>query len=323
MLGGTGTISSAVLHESRARGIQATVVTRGTSSRHPLPPGVDAVQGDVRTSPAVEEALRRASYDVVVDFLGFRPEHVAQDVEWFRGRVGQFVFVSSASAYQTPPLRLPITESTPLRNPYWAYSREKIACEDLLVREYRESGFPVTIVRPSHTYDETLVPLVGRWTAIERMRRGAPTVIPGDATNRWTITFASDVAAAFVTLLGRTDLAGEAFHITGDEALTWEEIARTLAEAAGAPRPDIVPVPSDLVRPHDHDWAESWIGDKSVERIFDNTKIRSVAPEWEPRVPFAEGARRIMEWHDADPARRAPDERAEWVFDQLVAGVRG
>lgn len=318
LLGGTGIISHALAREAVARGFDVTTVTRGASTLRAPVEGLTEAHGDVNDGATVPRLLDENSYDVAIDVLGFTPDQVERDIEWFRGRVSQYVFISSASAYQTPPLRLPITESTPLRNPFWQYSRNKIACEDHLVREYRESGFPVTIVRPSHTYDDATVPLDGGWTAVERMRRGAPVAIPGDdVESLWTLTHAEDVAAALVTLLGRDDVAGEAFHITGDEHLTWTEITQALAEAAGA-EATIVPVTSDQLAEVEPERVESWRGDKSVSRVLDNTKIKGIADGWSARVPWAEGARRIVAWHDADPARRTPDPDAERLLDLLT-----
>nr|NLD41709.1 NAD-dependent epimerase/dehydratase family protein [Actinomycetales bacterium] len=322
ILGGTGVISGAVVREASAAGAELTVVTRGTSSAGGTPPGVSFATGDIRTSSVVEDLLARENYDVAIDFLAFTPAHVAQDIEWFRNRVGQFVFISSASAYQTPPLRLPITESTPLRNPYWEYSRDKIACEDLLIEEYRESGFPVTVVRPSHTYDGSLVPIAGGWTAVELARSGRPVIVPDDGHSRWTLTHASDFARAFVQLLGRDDVAGDAFHITCEEAPTWREITEVLLAAAGA-EAEIVQVPSAIVAAHDERMGASIAGDKANTRIFDNTKIRDIAPGWSAQIPWAEGAREIVEWHDADPSRRVTDERIARLLETVIAESRG
>jgi nucleoside-diphosphate-sugar epimerase len=227
------------------------------------------------------------------------------------------VFISSASAYQTPPLRLPVTESTPLRNPYWQYSRDKIACEDLLVRRYREDGLPITIVRPSHTYDRTLSPFNGGWTAIERMRRGQEVVVHGDGTSLWTITHHEDFARAFTGLLGNRLTLGEAYHITSDEAPTWDAIYGEVAAALGV-EPRLVHVPSDAIAAVDAELGASLVGDKSNSMVFDNSKIRAVVPGWEARIPFRQGAREIVEWHLADPVRQRVDARLDRIFDQLA-----
>jgi nucleoside-diphosphate-sugar epimerase len=253
--------------------------------------------------------------------LAFTPEHVRADLELLRGRIGQYVFISSASAYQTPPARLPVVESTPLRNPYWRYSRDKIACEDLLVSAYREDGFPATIVRPSHTYDHTSVPFEGGWTVIDRMRRGAAIVVHGDGTSPWTLTHHVDFARAFVGLVGESRAVGDSFHITSDEALTWNQIAGILGAAAGV-EPRIVHVPSDAVAALDPEWGASLLGDKAHPMVFDNSKIKSLVPGWAATVPFWRGAREIINCHDADAGRRTVDHRLDATMDRLVEMFR-
>src|ERR1700716_2527838 len=224
-LGGTGIISSACSWQAVESGLDLTVVNRGQTSIRPLPPEARQITADVN-DPAAFAAVAGEDFDVVVDWLAFTPDQVRARTDALRGHAGQYVFISSASAYQTPPARLPITESTPLRNPFWQYSRDKIACEDLLVEAYRERGFPITIVRPSHTYDRTMIPTSGSWTDLDRMRRGAPVIVHGDGTSLWTITHNTDFAVAFVGLLGRPEAVGDAFHITSDEAPTWDQIYR-------------------------------------------------------------------------------------------------
>ncbi|GEN81323.1 SDR family oxidoreductase [Actinotalea fermentans] len=321
-IGGTGTISSACVRLAVERGIALTVLNRGATATRPLPDGVEVLHADVRDPASVRGALGDREFDAVVDWVAFTPEHVATDVELFAGRTGQFVFISSASAYQTPPERLPVTESTPLRNPYWQYSRDKIACEDLLVREYRERGFPVTIVRPSHTYDRTSVPLDAGWTAIERMRAGKAIVVHGDGTSLWTLTHHTDFARGLVPLLGNPRTVGEAFTITGDDVLTWDQIARTLARAAGVAEPRIVHVPSDVLAAEDPEWGPWLLGDKAHSMVFDTSKLRAVVPDFTTRVRFEEGAREIVAWHDADPARRVVDPRFDALFDRMVERFR-
>jgi nucleoside-diphosphate-sugar epimerase len=320
-IGGTGVISSASTRLAVERGLDVTVLNRGSSSTRPLPDGAELVQADVRDPASVRAALGDREFDAVVDWVAFTPEHVATDVDLFTGRTGQYVFISSASAYQTPPERLPVTESTPLRNPFWQYSRDKIACEDLLVRAYRDSGFPATIVRPSHTYDRTLVPLDGGWTAVERMRRGKEVVVHGDGTSLWTLTHHEDFARGFVPLLGHPRTLGEAFHITSDDVLTWNQVVRALATAAGV-EPRVVHVPSDAIAAADREWGAGLLGDKAHSMVFDTTKLRRVVPDFQATIGFEQGAREIVAWHDADPARRQVDERMDRVMDQLVARFR-
>jgi len=320
-IGGGGVISSACVRVAVDRGLDLTVLNRGLSTTRPLPEGVPVLQADVRDPHGVREVLGAREFDAVVDWVAFTPEHVQADLDLFTGRTGQYVFISTASAYQKPPERIPITESTPLRNPWWQYSRDKIACEDLLVRAYREHGFPVTIVRPSHTYDRTKVPLSGGWTAVERMRRGKDVVVHGDGTSLWTLTHHTDFAKGFVPLLAHPRTLGEAFHITSDDVLTWNQIARTLGRAAGV-EPRIVHVPSDAIAAADPVWGAGLLGDKAHSAVFDTTKLRSVVPDYVATVPFEQGAREIVAWYDADPARRRVDARLDAVMDDLVARFR-
>jgi nucleoside-diphosphate-sugar epimerase len=260
-------------------------------------------------------------FDVVADFLSFTPDQVQQQLDQFGGRTGQYVFISSASAYQTPPARLPVTESTPLRNPHWAYSRNKIACEDLLVRAYRDDALPMTIVRPSHTYDHTLPPFSGGWTVVERMRQGREVLVHGDGMSLWTITHHTDFARAFVGLLGRREALGEAFHITGDESPTWNQIYTDIAEAAGV-EPRLVHVPSDAVAAVDEDLGASLLGDKAHSMVFDNSRIKSLVPGWTAVVPFRQGAQEIVDWHDEEPSRRTVDARLDALYDRLIDAYR-
>jgi nucleoside-diphosphate-sugar epimerase len=243
---------------------------------------------------------------------------VRRDIDLFSGRTGQYVYISSASAYQKPPARLPILESTPLRNPFWQYSRDKIASEDVLVAEYRENGFPVTIVRPSHTYDRTAIPLSGGWTMIDRMRRGKPVVLHGDGTSLWTLTHNTDFAKAFVGLLGNPQAVGDSFTITSDEVLTWNQITEQLARAAGV-EAEIVHVSSDAFAKALPDLGPGILGDKAHSVIFDNSKVKSLVPDYVATVPFAAGAREIVEWHDGDESRRTVDRKLDEALDALLS----
>jgi nucleoside-diphosphate-sugar epimerase len=321
-IGGSGVISSACAELAVEQGIELTVLNRGQTRDRPLPAGARAVHADVRNLGQVREVLGNATFDAVVDWVAYTPEHVEADIELFRGRTGQYVFISSASAYQTPPSRMPVTESTPLRNPVWQYSRDKIACEDRLVRAYREENFPATIVRPSHTYDKTLVPLDGGWTVLGRMRQGKPVIVHGDGTSLWTLTHHRDFAAGFVPLLAHPRTLGEAFHITSDDVLTWNQITEALAAAAGCTA-DIVHVPSDLIAAADPDWGAGLLGDKAHSLVFDNSKLRSVVPGYRAVIPFEQGAREIVGWYDEDPARQQTDARIDAVMDKLAAAYRG
>jgi nucleoside-diphosphate-sugar epimerase len=316
-IGGSGTISSACSQLAVERGVDLYLLNRGSTSARPVPDEATVLRGDIRDSDSASHALGNLTFDAVVDWVAFTPEHLRADIDLFRGRTGQYVFISSASAYQTPPERVPVTESTPLRNPFWQYSRDKIACEELLISAYREAGFPATIVRPSHTYDQTSVPFDGGWTAMARMRQGKPVVVHGDGTSLWTLTHHLDFAQGFVPLLGHPRTIGEAFHITSDDVLTWNQIARSLASAAGV-EARLVHVPSDAIAAADPEWGAGLLGDKAHSMIFDNSKLRSVVPGYRATIPFEQGAREIVAWHDADPARQQVDARLDAVMDKLV-----
>jgi nucleoside-diphosphate-sugar epimerase len=320
-IGGSGVISSACSQRAVDVGIDLYVLNRGRTSIRPLPAAAHLLQGDIREPSSVRDAIGGHEFDAVVDFVAYTPEHVQTDIDLFAGRTGQYVFISSASAYQKPIARLPIVESTPLRNPIWPYSQAKIACEELLVGAYRADGFPATIVRPSHTYDQTSVPCDAGWTAIERMRRGQEIVVHGDGTSLWTLTHHVDFAKGFVGLLGHPQTIGDSFHITSDEVLTWNQIHEILGAAAGA-EPRIVHVPSDAILAADDSWGRGLLGDKSHSVIFDNAKLRALVPDFVATIPFSRGAREIVAWHDADPARRQVDERINDVMDRLVASHR-
>jgi nucleoside-diphosphate-sugar epimerase len=316
-IGGTGIISSACSPLAVERGMDLYLLNRGNSPR-PVPDGATVLRGDIRDPASAREALTGHTFDVVVNWIAFTPEHIETDLDLFRGRTGQYVFISSASAYQTPPTSLPITESTVLFNPYWGYSRAKIACEERLVRAYREEGFPATLVRPSHTYDRTLLPMEGGYTVIARMRQGRPVVVHGDGTSLWTLTHHRDFARGFVGLLGHSRAVGEAFHITSDEVVTWDQIHRIFAEAAGAPPPTIVHVPSDVIAAHDARWGDGLLGDKAHSMVFDNSKIKRFVLDFAATTPLSWGAREIMAWYDADPERQRVNEKFDRLTDTLI-----
>jgi nucleoside-diphosphate-sugar epimerase len=317
-IGGTGTISAASVRRSAALGHDVTVLNRG-SGRRDLPAGVRELIADVRDADAVRAAVGGAEFDVVADFLAFTTEHVQADLDQFAGRCGQYIFISSASAYQKPPQRLPITESTPLRNPFWQYSRDKIACEDLLVAAYRERGIPITIVRPSHTYDERLIPTMGHWTDVARMRQGKPVVIHGDGTSLWTLTHSDDFAVAFTGLLGNPAAIGEAFTITGTHTPTWDQIYGWLADAAGVADPDFVHVASEAIAAFAPDLGPGLLGDKAHSVVFDSGKVTALVPEFRTTITFDEGARRIVKYYDAHPDEQKADADLDARFDRISA----
>jgi nucleoside-diphosphate-sugar epimerase len=317
-IGGTGVISSACAALAVQRGFDLAFLNRGQSLARPAPAGVTLLRGDLRDPASAQAALAGRSFDVVVDWIAFTPQHVEIDLELFRGRVGQYVFISSASAYQTPPASLPVLESTLLDNPFWDYSRQKIACEERLVRAYRDEQFPITIVRPSHTYDASKVPLLGGYTSLQRMKQGQAVLVYGDGTSLWTLTHSRDFAKGFIPLLGNPRAVGEAVHITSDEWLTWNQIYQTMAAALGV-TPRLVSVPSALIDAYDPLHGAGLLGDKSHSMIFDNSKIKRLAPGFACTVPFAWGAREIAAWHEADPARQVVDPYVDTLIERVLA----
>ncbi len=320
-IGGTGLISSAVSRLAVERGVELTLLNRGQKGEF-FPRGARQIVADHRDPEAVRKALQGQTFDIVADWIAFTPEQAARDVELFSGRAGQFIFISSASVYQKPPSNYLITESTPLANPYWQYSRDKIACEDLLMQEHRASGFPLTIVRPSHTYGVTQIPAAVSswghpWTLVDRMRRGRKVVVPGDGTSLWTLTHNSDFAKGFVGLMGNIRAIGHAFHITSDEVLTWNQVYRLIGAAAGA-QPDIVHLSSDFIGAFDAEQAAGLIGDKANCGVFDNAKIRAFVPGYVATVPFSEGIRETVQWLEKHPERCTIDEAFNAVCDRMI-----
>jgi nucleoside-diphosphate-sugar epimerase len=318
-IGGTGNISSACVDRALSLGYEVTLLTRGLREI-PQRQGLSSIAGDRNDLATLRQVAESARWDVVANFIAFTPDQVALDIEAFGGRVGQYLFISSASAYQKPPGHYVITESTPLRNPFWQYSRDKIACEDALVRAYRESGFPVTIVRPSYTYGPTWIPCaVGGhgYTVVGRMRQGNPVISHGDGQSLWVMTHNSDFAVGFVGLFGVAAAIGEAFHITSDEVLTWDDIYRAIASTAGC-EAELVHIPSDLIAAAYPDWGAGLLGDKAHSVVFDNSKIKRLVPEFGARVRFAEGMRRSVGWHDEDPTRQMIDEQISARMDHLI-----
>ncbi len=309
-IGGTGIISTACTQLARDSGINLTLWNRSGNV-------------DINDPAAVSKAIAGERFDAVVDWIAFEPAHVERDIAVFRGRTRHYIFISSASAYQKPATHYLITESTPLANPYWNYSQQKIACEERLMREYRENGFPITIVRPSLTYGDTQIPLaVNSWaksyTVIDRMRRGKKVIVPGDGTSLWVITHNTDFAKGLVGLLGREQAIGHAFHITSDEVMCWDQFYRITGEAAGV-EPDLIHIASDYLAACVPDMRGSLIGDKAVSVVFDNTKIKRFVPEYCATMPFTKGIRRTLAWFDAEPGRRVIDEEANARWDAIIA----
>jgi nucleoside-diphosphate-sugar epimerase len=324
-IGGTGNISASVSTLAVDRGIDLYHLNRGiTAHRQGVsgrsdsgsPSGTTSIAGDINKPDEIARALKDHTWDAVVNWIAFREEDVRRDFDLFRDRTKQYIFISSASVYQKPLRHPVITESTPLGNPYWRYSRDKIACELLLNEYHRDTGFPVTIVRPSHTYDRILpVPIGGgsEYTAIDRIKRGKKIIVHGDGTSLWTLTHSEDFAKGFVGLLGQQQAIGHAFHITSDERLTWDQIHHTIADAIGC-EADIVHIPSDLLAAYDENLRGGLIGDKAVNALFDNSKIKQFVPDFTATIPFSNGIRRTLDWFHADPARQiVRPETNQWI----------
>jgi len=319
MIGGTGIISSAVSALLVQRGHQLTLLNRGASVR-PVPVGAEVLLADIRAPSSVKKVLGDRRFDTVVDWLSFVPEHVKTALSLFEGRMDQYVYISSASAYRKPPLAVPVVESNLLHNPFWQYSRDKIACEELLFERFRTQGTPITVIRPSHTYDKTLLPMDGGWTVVDRMLKGKEVIVHGDGTSLWTLTHHSDFARGFVGLLGHPYALGEAFHITGDEWLTWNEIFRLTAQAAGV-EPKIVHVPSDLIAQEDPEWGAGLLGDKAHSMMLDNSKVRRLVPDFVCTVPFAQGIRDVVAWHLADPKRQMVNTAFVEKYERILGRI--
>lgn len=322
-IGGTGIISSACSQLAVERGMDLFILNRGQSHNHDIPHGAMALRGDIRNDPdGVAALVKDHRFDAVVDWVAFTADHIEQDIRVFTDRTRQLVFISSASAYQKPPSHYLITEDTPLANPHWQYSRDKIACEERLMREFRERNFPAMIVRPSLTYGSSQIPLVlgswrHPWTMMDRMLRGLPVIVPGDGASLWTVTWNGDFAKGLVGLLGREQLAGHAFHITSNEVLTWDQIYREAAHAIGV-EPNIVHIASDALVAHHPDWEGTLLGDKSNSAVFDNGKIKRFVPDFVCTVPWAEGVRRSIDWFMADERRRTIDAEHNRTLDALI-----
>jgi nucleoside-diphosphate-sugar epimerase len=309
-IGGTGTISSAVTELAVKKGVELWHLNRGQSAPFPVPDAVQTIRADVRDPSAASAALAGHEWDCVVSWITYTPEQAQADIDLFRGRTKQYIFISSASAYQTPPATPFITEETPLDNPFWEYSRRKAACEKLLLEA---ADFPVTVVRPSHTYSNVIPAGPGAWdySVVRRLKAGGPAVIHGDGTSLWVVTHSKDFAKGFVGLLGREDAIGEVFHITSDEVLTWNQIYATIAEVFGC-EPSFVHIPSDFIAKIDPEFSgPSLLGDKMHSVIFDNSKIKRFAPEFEATISFREGLQCVREWYGADPQRK---ESTPWAL---------
>ncbi|MBN1351895.1 SDR family oxidoreductase [candidate division KSB1 bacterium] len=315
-IGGTGVISTACTYLAIERGFDLYLLTRGQSSRK-VPREVHLLKGDIRNDAETKQLLTAHSFDVVVNWIAYMPDHIEADLRLFGGKIAQYIFISSASAYQIPPVNFPLVESTPLHNPWWAYSRAKIACEERLMHAYRQENFPATIIRPSHTYDQTKIVIHGGYTTIDRMRRGKAVVVHGDGTSLWTLTHSRDFAKGFVGLMGNPHAIGEAFHITSDEILSWNQIYEIIAGCAGCTA-NVVHIPSEFIAQIDPDWGASLLGDKACCKIFDNSKIKRIVPEFVCSTSFSRGAEECIAWYDAEASRRKLDASLNRLYDKLI-----
>lgn len=319
-IGGTGNISTSVSTLAIEKGVELYLLNRG--QRKSEIPGATQLTGDIKKPDDVAGLIDGHHFDCVVNWIGFTVDDMERDIELFAGKTNQYVFISSASVYQKPLSHPIVTESTPLANPHWAYSRRKIACEDRLMREYRDNGFPITIVRPSLTYGDRLIPLViNSWgkpyTVVDRMKQGKPVIVPGDGTSLWTITHSDDFAKGFVGLMGNQQTVGHSFHITSDEVLTWNQIYEEVARAVGV-EPELVHLPSELIMAFSPHEEGSLVGDKAVSVIMDNSKIKRFVPDFTATVSWAEGVRRSIAWFEADRSRIQIDDGANALWDRMI-----
>lgn len=317
-IGGTGTISTSCSFLALEKGIDLYHLNRGVTKEEI--PGVISIKADIHNKEETLKAIGDHDFDVVVDWIAFIPDDVKRDYEIFKGKVKQFIFISSASAYQKPPSDPRITESTPLANPVWEYSQNKIACEDYLVQKYREEGFPITIVRPSHTYRNVFPVAVGDWRRywlIDRIKNRKKIVVHGDGTSLWVLTHSEDFAKGFVGLLGNIHAIGHAFHITSDELLTWNQIYEIIADIVGM-KANLIHIPSDFIMKYDSETGAGLWGDKAYSVIFDNTKIKTFVPEFKATIPFTEGIKKVLNWFDEDETRKKLNPKDDEYMDNLI-----
>lgn len=322
-IGGTGNISTAVSKQVVSQGMDLYLLNRG--NRKVDIPGAKFISGDINVVEDIKRKIADIKFDCVVNWIAFTPEDVRRDFELFQNKTGQYIFISSASAYQKPGGHPVITESTPLYNPYWQYSRDKIACENYLNSKFREDGFPITIVRPSLTYDTVIPVALGSWedfTIIDRIRKGKEVIIHGDGTSLWTITHSEDFAKGFVGLIGHQQANGHSFHITSDEILNWNQIYEAVADAAGAPL-KAVHIPSDFIGRFDAFHIGSLLGDKAQSVIFDNSKIKRFVPGFQATIPFNKGIKKTVAWFESEPGRARIYDNNNAFLDKVIAAYKG
>jgi len=317
-IGGTGNLSAecaALLHE---RGHEIVVLSRG---RNAVPPGYRAIQADRKDAAAMRAGLKGAQPEVVINFLGYDLSDVQTDYELFNGVVRQYVFISSTVVYAKPPQRLPLTEDSPVGNAWWDYAQKKLACEQWLRQRQEEGGFPVTIVRPSHTYSQGWVPnpiSSGSYTFAARLEQGKPVFIHDDGESRWTLTAAADFAVGLAGLAGKTEAIGEAFHITSDEVLSWNQIYAEIAAAVGVKSPQIVKVPTEFICRVAPQMTGTLKGDKAHPGVFDNAKIKRLVPEFRCRMPFRLGVRESVRWLRGHPEQRNLKPEIDALIEEVI-----
>ena len=314
-IGGTGIISSAVSRLALERGIKLYHFNRGKS--HRKIDGVKNIIGDIRNVKQTKEILKDYHFDVVVNWISFVPEHIRADIDIFTGITNQYIFISSASAYEKPISKLPITEETPLINPFWQYSRDKANCEKILMEACKTQNFPVVIVRPSHTYDNTLIPNDWGYTILDRMIKGKKIIIHGDGTSLWVLTHNTDFAVGFVELFGKKKAIGEAYHITSDELLTWNQIYQMLADELGV-QLNAIHIPSDFIAKYNPEHGAGLLGDKSHSVIFDNAKIKKLVPGFNCKIPFSEGVKEIISWYKNNQEWQLVNEEINKSIDEII-----
>ena len=324
-IGGTGTISMAITRLLAGQGHDLTLLNRGNRNAE-LPDNVKIIEADISNEEETAKKLEGMTFDCVGEFIGFVPSQLERDFRLFNGKTKQFIYISSASAYQKPPKGYKITEETPLENPYWQYSRDKKACEEFLMDRYRNDGFPVTIVRPSHTYDERSVPLGvhgnnGSWQVVKRIMEGKKVIIHGDGTSLWTITHNSDFAKAYAGLIGNPKAIGEAFHITTDEAVTWNQIYGAIADALGVELKPYYVSSQTLVDMSCYDFLGSLIGDKSNSVEFDNSKVKSLVPDFKAEIKAEDGIKMTVKNVLANPEFQKEDREFDEWCDRLMAAL--
>lgn len=324
-IGGTGTISTAITHQLVEKGWELYLLNRG-SRNDILPEGVQVIEADINDEAKVAKLIENMEFDVVADFIAFVPAQLERDYRLFNGKTKQFIFISSASAYQKPPSDYLITEGTPLANPYWEYSRNKIACEDYLMKQYRDNGFPVTIVRPSHTYDERSIPLgvhgaKGSWQVAKRMLEGKPVMIHGDGTSLWTMTHNRDFAIGFIGLMGNIHAIGESVHITSDESATWNQIYEIIADALGVELNAVYVPSSFLAAASELDFRGSLLGDKANTVVFDNSKLKRLVPDFVATTRLDQGIKETVKHVLNHPEYQIEDPEFDAWCDKVIAAL--